>query len=1793
MNSEESVRFYLNDLKEPNISILNKKSSLTKIHSCVNVLYKEDISKYKTLLKDIFDMANSELTNENVCVQQICLLILDDIFKRDCKGDFLRKIPDIYFNVVFTDPSKFRVHLKQAALKYLSCCTQTIITNRCSDLSVFHNRMVGDKVLKEEVSNFIYKMYIELPVEKGIIFFYDTDVTTMFNCSKKLREALLELNTKLLPKYDVTSLPTDNLEDFKKKVTHSYRNVIISLKSAKDPQWFNLIVFLLKCFGRVLHDHINTVNSLSNIIEPSVQGNDDHTLQTLDRWMELINIYSANMDLLAAPKQIKFLTKPLKYNVSSNTKVLRRRFEVWCHLINALQDRATVCLGSFMNFCFVTNGASSEDCHGNYSYFTEQFEETTQVLMEMLGHSDENTCFEFSNKCLNFEKPLINSSNIMSLSFTLLTAVVKSSFALAKWMDIENIPKIITCLWSSLINTLRELDNDQREQVTKLLFSKLVVTVQTLIPNTKSNIIVINILDLLMKEQFFEKHLSSKAVLFAITKYLFSDDLHLLNFTFSSMEYTQNLILVWIESADVLMYFCDNPDATIPSESDIINFMTWPISDNHKIISYNMKQNFVAKWIDAYQRVCDVSTQGALMILKSLKVVTSSELVNTVCLFYEVFRTLISYKKIKGFDSTLIHLTDYLLRLNTLQKPDSDKLLPVVEKLLHNISETYSMDDFIMICNCCYLLLTKFQQRKLLMFLDSFINNLPHELKERVPPELSKAVKAHIELQSPLTAGACLSRMIKSRFSQLTPSMPSSELHSHTQSVSSVNHASIHSNQLNNENMKKHNKPINKVKLNITKVIDHNEEANFAIIDSEYKFDTEKLSEHQLEVLKKRNGDIPALYQDLSQSQSNSSTPNNKPISQPKNLVNSETPVKLCNTDLDVHTISQQVGSIDPSFFADITKHIRVSKELGRLKSNLVGGDYIFKINLTGKRETRRSSNQKFKSLPRLRTNPTKKIKMQKISQPFTIDRNSLVTDNTLVTTKNHIMSTGDKHNIEMNRMEENQTVTSEEFNGIDPENQSTVPKPEVKNSEVIESLNSEIQKIVNKISKLESETKEDVKIVANIDLTDDSKALDEIEVTEPQTKAIDIPTSPVEHDTPTRTSEFINDTLDISPIRINDESETVKELFQKSENTLVGEINNEFEVIPPSTPSEDKQNLHTELLPLSRSEKLLRLVSCQPAIPVNNKASTETSISISITPSKTFRIKKMMEKCGKLNQHEPTKKEQPTNKHLQLLKFDRELPSPQASPSSGILKRPMTDEGLPHPKKKKVNFPDPPLTCLKHYIPDSESELFVNKNSGVHDEISSQNDLFVDNSETLDIETQDAIDVVNVPLLNSTEAFFPDLINCNDKVHGIVLLISDSVFASSLLLELRTKGINTIGGLAKLSEVEINRLPLKSPKLSNLRSVLENYKAKEGIGGKVVIKKLCEKQNDVSGSTPRKFEIVQTPKKRLSKPSTRHNSNTSKKFNTLIVEPKVSYTCERVVPEEVLNKIIDDFEGIKHIAKKEITKMATLHTSITDIMGAQKCIEVVQENNPDFKFSSLIKEQNYPVILKDIVNNIGLKKVIEILCGIHSRMRSNLLRTLTSENLQLFTHYTEVELEDIVVHLLKQIPLSVVFNNLDLHCIIKEIFNICQNSKFSSTDFFKYTMNTFSPTIDVIAPSFRHIQLVDLNSQIIKVNASNESDLITFIDQIVNVVDNAKISAKLSENKSLFKEEDLINSLINISSSQSLVKICEKLIQQLPEEKLDDNVYESLAFSFFNKMPLSNLCRYFSAYVQKESRKG
>ena len=89
---------------------------------------------------------------------------------------------------------------------------------------------------------------------------------------------------------------------------------------------------------------------------------------------------------------------------------------------------------------------------------------------------------------------------------------------------------------------------------------------------------------------------------------------------------------------------------------------------------------------------------------------------------------------------------------------------------------------------------------------------------------------------------------------------------------------------------------------------------------------------------------------------------------------------------------------------------------------------------------------------------------------------------------------------------------------------------------------------------------------------------------------------------------------------------------------------------------------------------------------------------------------------------------------------------------------------------------------------------------------------------------------VVNLPkpeTLDSTQPIFPSLMESKEPVNSIVENLANPLWVSHLASALATREIHTIGDLAKLSEREINRIPVKgNPKVAFVKSILARFES-------------------------------------------------------------------------------------------------------------------------------------------------------------------------------------------------------------------------------------------------------------------------------------------------------------------------------------------------------------------------------
>lgn len=86
--------------------------------------------------------------------------------------------------------------------------------------------------------------------------------------------------------------------------------------------------------------------------------------------------------------------------------------------------------------------------------------------------------------------------------------------------------------------------------------------------------------------------------------------------------------------------------------------------------------------------------------------------------------------------------------------------------------------------------------------------------------------------------------------------------------------------------------------------------------------------------------------------------------------------------------------------------------------------------------------------------------------------------------------------------------------------------------------------------------------------------------------------------------------------------------------------------------------------------------------------------------------------------------------------------------------------------------------------------------------------------------------EIVKTSELNDTQPICLELINCIDPIENIAADLSSAAMKSLLIKELEGK-IETVGDLAKMTEVEVNRLCIKTPKVKVARQALNDYHLK------------------------------------------------------------------------------------------------------------------------------------------------------------------------------------------------------------------------------------------------------------------------------------------------------------------------------------------------------------------------------
>ncbi|CAH0748354.1 unnamed protein product [Diatraea saccharalis] len=217
------------------------------------------------------------------------------------------------------------------------------------------------------------------------------------------------------------------------------------------------------------------------------------------------------------------------------------------------------------------------------------------------------------------------------------------------------------------------------------------------------------------------------------------------------------------------------------------------------------------------------------------------------------------------------------------------------------------------------------------------------------------------------------------------------------------------------------------------------------------------------------------------------------------------------------------------------------------------------------------------------------------------------------------------------------------------------------------------------------------------------------------------------------------------------------------------------------------------------------------------------------------------------------------------FLKFKRSLPTSDCSPSGPILKRKLaeiTDEATitPASKRKRVSFHDPPVSTMvsvhKYIEPcgvrsPQNSALKRQERQNLRSQTTLKSpkrldnvfkldsvltkavesfteiDRNADDTQSMTLDETPALEIIRNSDLNDTDPLCPELLDCTDPIEVIACDLSSSTMKTMFLKELEGQ-IATVGDLAKLTELEVNRLCIKAPKVKIAKKVLNDYALKK-----------------------------------------------------------------------------------------------------------------------------------------------------------------------------------------------------------------------------------------------------------------------------------------------------------------------------------------------------------------------------
>ncbi|XP_053674862.1 telomere-associated protein RIF1 [Anopheles nili] len=777
-------------------------------------------------------------------------------------------------------------------------------------------------------------------------------------------------------------------------LSKEYTCLLDTARSEKDPNWHRVWSVLVRIVNRDLCQGSSIINMFLSIVEAGFRSPElSIREQSFDCWRLLVEIFAKNKQINIL-KRVKLICIPLKSSKSKTEAIALKKFDIWwfllCHLRSQLTSMVDTIFEPFIYFCFGPT-FKTPLCY----YFDESYQEygapgkmyqsikqlSAIALIHLLGTVPDIcktllNCPNNTDSKLPFSFETFSSENglcISSLLFSMKSKLIIDSciectvlFAEMKHLDYLSLNR---CLWNNLIDRIIEEKTIPKHEMLQWIkedmdsLLKLCIRQKhdlplrellydTILKIAESDLIVINIGHDSPDQLTFNYKMIMSLIIHPQLSCPASKTDQIIKRVFDLKRYIKNNNY-WDMLKKTIQYMCYSNDenetngykfqtlntqiycllgeqlierirvdvsSSEENQQTVINFLLYPLEYDHFLVIDTVKN----MWINAYESILNndkASCKFSNTFCEAIKAMTVAKYAYNLEVVADFF--CIIFKTIpEKFDHSCPPI----------------KILELFKDLTRKGFAYQSNFDRIQIMVCSFRKLLKKMNLTNVLTLILPIRNVINELISNVHGLAMTEVKETLHV---------LTKKITLNLSKELTEQPNEVKFNCKMLLTSL---------LDLPMSVKQEFKINDIKRCIN-ICDYNsinkktptrnaDKEDFVVINSVWKFKPESLTEHQREKMMEKRTDIPALYNDMSQSQDSFII---KPWAPNKNAILQK---DLTNTS-DKITPGTHVTA------SDIEKNSSDHIKLDQLRIDTVEGKSFNVMNLSDARTTRLKSGSK------------------------------------------------------------------------------------------------------------------------------------------------------------------------------------------------------------------------------------------------------------------------------------------------------------------------------------------------------------------------------------------------------------------------------------------------------------------------------------------------------------------------------------------------------------------------------------------------------------------------------------------------------------------------------------------------------------------------------------------------------------------------------------------------------------------------------------------------------------------